>query len=262
MLAFPQLASGVTAQYPIKKYCAQRTIVNTLTDGHMVKLADPGAALSQWRLTYQNLADAEIDILQQFFATCEGQLNAFTFLDPFSNLLAWTEALDQGAWEESTFLQMTGGITDPTGGSAATRLTNPTGADLTLQQTINAPGWLSYCLSLYVRGQSGSGVSLFLQAGTAAINRSYALRTDWNRIHLGGSLITTAGSLSVGILIPAGQSVDAFGFQLEPQLAPSTYKRSLSANGVYPSAHFVKDEFVYTTSGPNSHACVLTITAR
>ncbi len=157
MLAFPQLASGVTAQYPIKKYCAQRTIVNTLTDGHMVKLADPGAALSQWRLTYQNLADAEIDILQQFFATCEGQLNAFTFLDPFSNLLAWTEALDQGAWEESTFLQMTGGIADPTGGSAATRLTNPTGADLTLQQTINAPGWLSYCLSLYVRGPHHHG---------------------------------------------------------------------------------------------------------
>lgn len=262
MLAFPQLPSGATAQYPIKKHCAQRTIVNTLTDGHVVKLADPGAALSQWQLMYQNLADAELDMLQQFFATCEGQLNAFTFLDPLGNLLAWSEALDQGVWEASTLLQTTAGLSDPTGGSAATRITNPTGSDLTLQQTINAPGWFSYCFSSYVRGQSSGGVSLFLQAGTAAINHSYALRTDWNRIQLGGRLTTTIGSLSAGLVIPAGQYADVFGFQLEPQLAPSIYKRSLSASGVYPNAHFGNDAFACTTSGPNNHACTLTITAR
>src|SRR6267142_454450 len=118
MLAFPQLPSGAAAQYPIKKHCSQRTIVNTLTDGHTVKLADAGAALSQWQLMYQNLADAEIAILQQFFATCEGQLTAFTFLDPLSNLLAWSEALNQAAWEASPLLQMTTGIAEPTGGTA------------------------------------------------------------------------------------------------------------------------------------------------
>lgn len=262
MLAFPQLPSGAAAQYPIQKHCGQRTLVNTLADGHVVKLADAGAALSQWQLMYQSLADAEIDTLQQFFATCEGQLNGFTFLDPLSNLLAWSEALDQTVWEASTFLQMTAGIADPSGGTAATRLTNPTGADLTLQQTINAPGWFSYCLSSYIRSQSGAGVSLFLQAGTASMNRSYTPRTDWGRIQLGGTLNTTAESLGAGILIHAGQSVDVFGLQLEPQLAASTYKRSLSAGGVYPNAHFADDAFAYTTSGPNSHACTLTIMAR
>ena len=262
MLAFPQLLSGAVAQFPIKKHCTQRTIVNTLTDGHMVKLADTGATLSQWQLMYQNLGDAEIDILQQFFATCEGQLNAFTFLDPLSNLLAWSETLNQGVWEASTLLQMTAGIADPTGGTAATRLTNPTGADLTLQQTINAPGWFSYCFSLYVRSQGSTGAALFLQGGTASINRSYALGTDWNRIAISGKLTTTTGTLSAGIVIPAGQSVDVFGLQLEPQPAASTYKRSLSASGVYANAHFRDDAFAYTTSAPNSHACVLTIMAR
>ena len=260
MLAFPQLPSGATAQFPIKKHCARRTIVNTLTDGHTVTLADPGAALSQWQLTYQSLDDAELDILQQFFATCEGQLTAFTFLDPLDNLLAWSEALDQGVWQASTLLQMTAGIADPTGGTAATRLTNPTGADLTVQQTINAPGWFSYCFSLYVRGQSGANISMFLQAGTS-IARSYALRTDWNRVQLGGSLNTTAESLAIGIVIHAGESLDIFGLQLEPQMAASIYKRSLSASGVYPAAHFQDDAFAYTTSGPNSHNCVLTIMA-
>jgi hypothetical protein len=262
MLAFPQLPSGAPAQFPIKKHCAQRTIVNTLTDGHVVRLADPGAALSQWQLLYQNLADAEIAILQQFFATCEGQLNAFTFLDPLGNLLAWSEALDQAVWEASSLLQMTAGIADPTGGTAATRIANPTASDLTLQQTINAPGWFSYCFSLYVRSQGSAGVTLFLQAGAASINNPYVLQAEWNRIRLSGRLNTTTGSLSAGIVIPAGQSVDVFGFQLEPQPVPSIYKRSLSASGVYANAHFGDDAFAYTTSAPNSHACTLTITSR
>src|SRR5712692_4602614 len=158
MLAFPQLPSGAIGQYPIKKHCAQRTVVNPLPDGHRVKFSDTGAALLEWQLAFQDLADAELDGLQQFFSACEGQLNAFTFLDPLGNLLTWSEALNQPVWEESTLLQMTAGITDPTGGSAATRITNPTGSDLTLQQTINAPGWFSYCFSLYVRGQSGANI--------------------------------------------------------------------------------------------------------
>jgi hypothetical protein len=261
MLAFPQLPSGATGQYPIKKHCAQRTIVNLLPDGHAVKYADSGAAISQWQLAYQSLTDSELDTLQQFFVTCEGQLIAFTLLDPLGNLLAWSEALNQPAWEASTLLQMTVGISDPTGGTSATRITNPTGADLTLQQTINAPGWFTYCFSLYVRGQSGAILSLLLQAGSASESRSYAAQTAWNRLSLGGSLNTTETSLSTGIVIPAGQSVDVFGFQLEPQPAPSTYKPSLSAGGVHANAHFDDDAFTYTTSGPNSHACVLTITA-
>src|SRR5690242_3894854 len=168
MLVFPQLPSGAQAQYPIKKHCVQRTIVNALTDGHTVVFADPGAALWQWQLTYQNLADTEIADLQQFFATCEGPLNAFTFLDPLSNLLTWSEALTQPVWEASSLLQFTPDILDSTGGTAATRIVNPTATDLTLQQTINAPGWFSYCLSVYVRGQSSIGPSLFLQAGAAS----------------------------------------------------------------------------------------------
>jgi hypothetical protein len=262
MLAFPQLPSGAQAQYPIKKHCVQRTIVNTLTDGHTVKLADSGAALSQWQLTYQSLADAELATLQQFFATCEGRLSTFTFLDPLSNLLAWSEALDQAVWEASSLLQMTGSVSDPTGGTAATRITNPTATDLTLQQTVNAPAWFSYCLSVYVRSQSSADVSLFLQAAAASLSNPYALQANWVRIQLSATLNTTAGSLTAGIIIPAGQSVEVFGFQLEPQPVPSSYKRSLSAGGVHAAAHFGGDAFAYTTSGPNNHSCNLTISSR
>ena len=261
MLVFPQLPSGAEAQYPIKKHCVQRTIVNTLTDGHVVTLADPGAKISQWQLTYHNLADAELVTLQQFFAACEGQLTAFTFLDPLSNLLTWSETLNQAPWEASSLIQMTAGIADPLGGTAATRIANPTATDLTLRQTVNAPGWFTYSLSLYVSASGSAGVSLFLQAGAASISNSYAWRTTWARIQLSSALNTTAESLTAGIVIPAGSSVTVFGFQLEPQPVPSTYKRSFSAGGVNSNAHFGNDAFVCTTSGPNRHSCNLTVTA-
>ena len=79
---FPQLASGSTAQYPLQKLCMARTVVNSCLDGHTIKLADPGAAYHEWQLTLQNLSDAELNVLEQFFDTCEGRLTPFTFLDP------------------------------------------------------------------------------------------------------------------------------------------------------------------------------------
>ena len=110
MLYFPQLPSGATGQYPIKKTGNQRTIISSAPDGHAFKLADSGAVLVEWQLQYQNLTDAEINVLEQFFLACDGQLIAFAFADPVGNLLAWSEALDQPVWEASTLLQVTGGI--------------------------------------------------------------------------------------------------------------------------------------------------------
>lgn len=262
MLYFPQLSSGATGQYPIQKRRIERTIINQLADGHTVKFADAGGEQAAWQLTYQDLTDSEIATLQQFFLACEGQLNGFTFLDPLGNLLAWSEALNQPVWQASTLLQLTSGIDDPKGGTGATRIVNPTGSDLGLQQTVNAPGGLVYCFSAYVRSQNGVSISLFCQTTDASDSRSYVAQATWNRVSLSGSLNTAAASLTVGITVPAGQSVDVYGFQLEPQPAASPYKSSYSATGVYANAHFSQDAFNVSTTGPNRNQCTLTITAR
>ena len=137
---FPQLSSGATGQYPVQKRRTERTIINQLPDGHTVKFADAGAEQVEWQLTFQDLTDSEIAGLQQFFATCEGQLNGFTFLDPLDNLLVWSEALNEPAWEASTLLQFTAGISDPNGGTGATTIVNPTGSDVSVQQSVDARG--------------------------------------------------------------------------------------------------------------------------
>ena len=261
MLYFPQLSSGATGQYPIRKRSIDRTIVNRAPDGRTIKYSDAGATLLEWQLAFQSLDDGEINALQQFFSACEGRLNAFTFLNPVGNLLAWSEALGQPVWQTNT-LQLNAGISDPNGGSAATRVTNSTASDLTLQQSINAPGWFSYCFSMYVRGQSTSSVSLYLRAGTASVNGARQVQPNWTRIALSGKQNTTAESTSAGIIVAAGQSLDIFGPQLEPQPAASPYKGTFSANGVYANAHFNEDTLDVTTTAPNHHSCTLTITAR
>jgi len=262
MLYFPQLSSGATGQYPIQKRCIARTIVNQLPDGHMVKYADAGAEQIEWQLTFQDLTDSEIAGLQQFFTTCEGQLNGFTFLDPLGNLLAWSEALGQPTWEASTLLQLTAGIDDPSGGTSATRIVNPTGSDLSVQQSVNAPGGLVYCLSAFVRSQNGLPISLFRQSADASASVLFATQAAWNRISLCGNLNTSADSITVGITVPAGQSADVYGFQLEPQPAASPYKSSYSAGGVYSNAHFSQDALAVTTTGPNRNQCTLTVSTR
>jgi len=262
MAHFPQMSSAATGQYPIHKRRIERTIINQLPDGHTVKFADAGAQQIDWQLTFQDLTDSEIAALQQFFLACEGQLNGFTFLDPLDNLLVWSEALNEAAWEASTLLQLTPGIDDPTGGANATRVVNPTGSDLSVQQSVSAPGELVYCFSAFIRSQNGVPISLFRQTADASDSRSYTARAMWNRISLSGSLSTAANSITAGITVPAGKSVDVYGFQLEPQPAASPYKWTLSSGGVYSNAHFSQDALTVTTTGPNRNQCTLTVSTR
>jgi len=261
MLYFPQLASGAVGQYPISKNLVQRTITNTLPDGSTIKYADPGAPMVQWQLQFQELSDSEIALLQQFYAACEGQLNAFTFADPLGNLLLWSEDLTQPVWQASSLLQFSTGAADPNGGTSATQITNPTSTDLTVQQTIGAPGWYTYAFSTFVQSQSGVNVSLVRQASGISDASLYATGSSWQRVSLSGQTSTTAETVTVGVTISAGQSLTMFGFQLEPQPTASPYKPSYETGGVYSNAHFSGDTLAVTTTAPNRNQCKLTITA-
>lgn len=262
MLYFPQLASGAVGQYPISKSLIQRTITNTLPDGSVIKYADPGSPLVQWTLRFQALADSEVALLQQFFATCEGQLNAFTFTDPLSNLLLWTEDLNQPAWQRSTLLQLMPGAADPNGGTSATQITNLTSTDLTIQQSITGPGWYSYTFSVYVQSHTPVNVSLVRQSGGLSSASICTANSAWQRASFTGQTNTTATSITVGVTIPTGGTVTVFGFQLEAQPAASPYKPSYETGGVYTSAHFSGDSLAVTTTAPNLNQCTLIITAQ
>src|ERR1700758_3728629 len=109
MPVFPQLTTGALAQFPVTRSNRLRTVVNTMADGSVVKLADPAGAITEWQLQYSALSDTEAAALQQFFSSMEGSLNVFTFLDPTANLLAWSDQLTDDVWTADPFIGLTGG---------------------------------------------------------------------------------------------------------------------------------------------------------
>ena len=150
MLVYPQLPTGSLAQFPVERRRLMRTIVNTAADGTVVKLADPGAATVEWQLKYAALSDMELAGLLQFFTAAEGTLNGFTFVDPTTNLLAWSEDLSNAVWDAAPFLSSVGANADPAGGKNTWQVTNSGAARRT-------------CRKLYRRREAISTVSACMQ---------------------------------------------------------------------------------------------------
>jgi hypothetical protein len=255
MIYFPQLSSGATGQFPIARERLARTVVNQSVQNYQMKLADPGAAVTEWHLSFEEMSDQELAALEALFQAVEGRLTPFTFLDPAGNLLAWSEQQSQPVWQADALLVLTGGVADPTGGANAYQVSNPTAATLMLQQSINAPASLDYCLSLFARSDQSTRVWLMRGAETGA----YAIGPQWTRPASAGQLQDTADSISFGIALDPGTTVDVFGFQAEAQIAASLYKQTAETGGVYPNARFKGDTLTITTVGPSRHSCDLDI---
>lgn len=238
-MTYPQLT-----QYPVVKRRTLRTVVNRAADGSAVRLADPAGAAIAWELQYNGLSDQELATLEQFFASAEGTLNGFTFLDPTANLLAESGALDHAVWVKGPALA----ITALTPGW---HVNNPGAAAQSMTQTLGAaPGGYLYCVSAQVRGTAGTNVTLL--AGSQRADRT--LNGAWQQI----AFATTPDTANFGLELPAGGAVDVLGMQVEAQAAASAYRDSV-AGGVYEGARFAEDALEIVTTGVNRHSCTVRI---
>jgi hypothetical protein len=251
---FPQLPTGALSQFPLRKRRLARTVVNTMADGRTIKLPDVAAQTTEWQLQYTGLSEAELATLEQFFASMEGSLNGFTFLDPNGNLLAWSDDPSQVEWQKASFLTLTGGIADPAGGTSAWHVANSGAGAQSLSQTLNVPAVYVYCLSVYARAAQPAAITLLLGSLQAAC----VLGTGWNRFTLTGTGDAEATSVSFGIELPAEAAIDMYGPQVEPQESASAYKSS-TTGGVYENAHFRDDVFTYTSTGVNRNSTTVNI---
>ena len=254
MLVYPQLGSGALSQFPVQKRRRLRTVVNAAADGSFVKLADPNGEYTEWSLAYALLSDDEIAALEQFFAAAEGTLNGFTFLDPTSNLLAWSDHLDNAVWVRGPALSVTSGVADPAGGTNAWHASNSGGGAQSIVQTISAPAGYLYCFSAYVRSADPSNVTMLLGSQRA----NCAVSSDWTRVAVSAAGDPQADSISFGLEFPAGRAVDVYGLQAEPQAGASVYKAS-TTGGVYENARLRDDVLTTTATGVNQHSCTVNI---
>lgn len=262
MKYFPQLESGATVQYPLRKIRRQRCVVNSHLDGRRRKLLDALETQVEWELALTGLTSLERGNLETLFQEMEGRLGSFTFLDPVDNLVLWSEDLSNAAWVKGPLIELTSPIADPAGTNRATRIANTGAAAQTVEQVVAGPGGHHYCFSLYARSAQEGSVTLFRAAGPASDSRSYRVGAGWTRLTHSGRFETSADGVRFGISLPAGTTVDVYGMQVESQPAPSPYRRTTSRCGVYPEARFADDILTVTAHGPESYGCLVRIVAR
>jgi hypothetical protein len=262
MLYFPQLSTGSIGQYPIQKRRAMRTVVNEAADGSQYKLADTRAESVEWTLSFQTLTDTERDTIITLWDNVEGRLGSFTLLDPTDNLLLWSEDLTQTAWTHNSLLTVTSGAPDPNGGTSASHISNTGSGASPVQQIINGPGWFRYAFSMQARGDQSQQLTLIRSTATGSQSRSFSVGPTWKPLLLSGQLGGTDDSVTFGIQVEPGNSVDLYAIQVEAQIGASGYKMTTSSGGVYSQARFLDDELAMTTDGPNQHSCVMRIHAQ
>jgi hypothetical protein len=259
MLVFPQLVTGASALYPVKKTSIQRTAVNTLPDGTWVVFADPDGAAKAWELHASGMTLAEWNAIEALFEATSGMWQTFTFLDPTWNLLAQSEDLGSGVWTNGALVDLTTSISDPLGTTRATRVTNGGQAAAAVAQPLNVPGNFEYCFSTWARTIANSSVTLVASTTGASLSQTFVLSGNWSRVVLAGNLGQSTTQVTFGAQLDPGVTVDLFGMQVEAQLGPSDYKQTTQQGGVYAKARFGSDNITVTAQGTDVYDAVIQI---
>jgi hypothetical protein len=260
MLVFPQLLTGATAQYPIRRRRSERAIVNVSQDGSVTALWDESASQVKWDLCFSGLTDQEVSNLTSFYQLCEGSLQPFLFIDPAANLFAYSEDFTQPAWQKNTLLIVGFGIADPYGTTRASQLTNSSLGVLSVTQTLGVPGFTTCALSVYAR--SDASIQLTLTRSDGSNIESALLQTSpvWTRFSLSTAFASSIStSCNFSLELPAGATVDIFGFQVEPQPMPGTYVETSSYTGIYPNTRFDGSQITVTATDPGQSSLTVSL---
>jgi hypothetical protein len=254
---FPQVGSGAMAQYPLHRGRQWRAIANVLESGETITLGDAKGGWIEWRLRYEELTDAEVAKLTAFFAATRGEAGSFGFVDPFANLLGWSEDLSKPDWQKG-LLTVTGGFTDPKGMQRAWSVQNASGAEQPLSQTLSIPGEYTACFSVFVRSES---------AGTLGIARdsnrtNVPVGPQWKRIQISGAGGAGATQSTFSLVLAAGSTVRVFGPQVEVQPWPSIYRTSGAAAGILEETRFSGGELKVVNTAPGLSACQVNLISR
>lgn len=252
---FPQIGSGALAQFPLRRKRQWRAITNVLESGELISLPDSNGGQIEWRLSYQELTDAEAANLTSLYAT-SGSAIPFGFIDPFANLLGWSEDLSQAGWQTSQ-LALTGGGSDPVGTSRAWTVQNAGAAEQTLSQTIGVPGEYTACFSVYVRSATTGNVGIARDATRVNV----PVGPQWKRIQVSGTGAAGAATATFSLAIAAGSSVQVFGLQAEAQPWPSPYRPTGAASGILEETRF-SGPLAISNTAPGLSSCQVTLVSR
>jgi len=84
MASFPVLSTGVVGQYPMARGVSYNVEVIRFLDGSDQRYLTRGRPLRRWLIKLNQLTEAELGQLEQFFDSAQGNFASFEFPDPFS----------------------------------------------------------------------------------------------------------------------------------------------------------------------------------
>lgn len=257
MRVFPELASGAAAQFPWRRLIRCRTIRNRFPGGDEIDFGDVPFERRSWELPLADLEDAEWQLIRDFFAETGGQRLPFTFVEPGSNLLAWSDSAAETIWQKTAGAAVTSGGSDPKGGTAATTLS--AGSSWSLSQTMAAPAGRAYFASAWVKSAS-AGVAIELSDGAGQM-KSVAVAGDdnWHLQELPWREMSAAEQMVFRVTGPSGAAASVYGMQVEPQVARSSYKRTSAQAGVFANARLEQSSLIETLNAPDQNSGTLRI---
>ena len=261
MLVFPQLGTGASALYPVRRRNVTRSVVNALGDGSAVLFGDPDAEIREWELQAAGLTLSEWTAIDTLFQTATGRFATFTFLDPFGNLLLRSEEFGDPAWDNSPLIHLTPGIGDPLGTTRATQVVNAGSVAGAVAQVLAVPGNLRYRLSVWAKTTGVSNVTLSATTTGGSATLVIALTSQWSRVFLDVELGLNTESVVFGVALDVGAIVDLFGMQVEAQPGMSDYRKTGGKGGLYAQARFAEDELTVTAKGTDVFDAVIRIVA-
>ncbi len=101
MSEFPKLKTGAVMQYPAQRSRTYLTRVLCFVDGSEQRYRESGRALHRWVVRLDQLDEAELSGLQEFFSMQQGRFGSFSFVDPWDGAAYSSCSLenDVHAWE-------------------------------------------------------------------------------------------------------------------------------------------------------------------
>ena len=82
-VSFPTLKTGAVAQYPSDRAVQVSAQVFRFLDGSEQRFLALGSPLHKWNIQLDLLDEAELNALEEFFASREGRSGSFMFTDPW-----------------------------------------------------------------------------------------------------------------------------------------------------------------------------------
>ncbi len=261
MLVFPQLSTGAAALYPVTRTNSTRTVVNALSDGSTVVLADPDAIQTQWELRCTGLTAVEWNAVEALFQAVSGQLETFTFLDPAGNLLANSEEFGAAQWSNGPSIVLTGGVADPLGSTGATGVVNTGAVAEAVAQSLAVPGNFQYLFSVWARAAGTASITLVATTTGGNATGVFALSSQWKRFSLNVDLGQNTSSVTFAAQLDVSASVDLFGMQVEAQPGMSDYKKT-GAGGVYANARFAEGRLTVRAQATDVYDMVIRVVSK